>query len=73
MWDSFTTQPKLVVGHWLHALDRKQAAFRRGYDPSFPKELYQITDVLVKDKQITYKLRDLWGNQLPSGYYIRNY
>ena len=73
-WDNTTTKNqtvKLVVGDWVHALDRKQisAAFRWGYDPSFPRELYQISDVLVRDKQIVYKLTDLSGKQLPSGYY----
>ena len=53
----------------MHALDRKQTAFRRGYDPSLPKELYQIADVLVRDRHIAYRLRDLQGNQLLSAYY----
>ena len=62
---------KLAVGDWVNALDRKQmsTAFRRGYDLSFPKELYQISDVLEQDKQYFYKLTDLNGKQLPSGYY----
>ena len=72
-WDNATRRQtaKLAVGDWVHALDRKQtsAAFRRGYYPSFPKELYQISDVLVQDKQFVYKLTDLSGKQLPSGYY----
>ena len=73
-WDSAATRrqtAKLTVGDWVHALDRKQtsAAFRRGYDPSFPKELYQISNVLEQDKQYVYKLTDLSGRQLPSGYY----
>ena len=64
-WDNATRRQtaKLAVGDWVHALNRKQtsAAFRRGYDPSFPKELYQISDVLVQDKQFVYKLTDLSG------------
>ena len=55
----------------MHALERKKtsAAFWLGYDPSFPVELYQISDVLEQDKQYVYKLTDLSGKQLPSGYY----
>ena len=73
-WDNAAKRQtaKLVVGDWVHALDRKQtsaATFRRGYDPSFPRELYQISDVLQRDKQYVYKLSDLSGKQLPSGYY----
>ena len=72
-WDNATRRQtaKLAIGDWVHALDRKQmsVAFRRGYDPSFPKELYQISEVLEKDKQYVYKLTDLSGKLLPSGYY----
>ena len=57
-WDNATRRQtvKLAIGDWVHALDRKQtsAAFQRGYDPSFPKELYQISDVLEQDKQYVY-------------------
>ena len=72
-WDSGTDvkSAKLQIGEWVHLQDNRtdSDAFRRGYDPSFSKELYQIANVSVKDKQITYTLRDLGGNLLPSAYY----
>ena len=71
-WDNAASRKtaKLAIGDWVHALDRKPAsAFRRGYDPTFPRELYQISGVQEQDKQYVYKLLDLSGKQLPSGYY----
>ena len=74
-WDSGTdvASAKVQGGEWAHLQDNRKdgdsGAFCRGYHPLFSKELYQIAGVSVKDKQITYTLRDLGGNLLPSAYY----
>ena len=48
-WDTDPTTPKLAVGDWVHVAvsrHKNDTAFRRGYDPSFSSELYQIAKVI---------------------------
>ena len=83
-WDTDPAAPKLAVGDWVHvAISRHAAtAFRRGYDPSFSSELYQIAAVEATTTEAAaaaaaaaakypnvYKLRDLQGIDLKSVYY----
>ena len=83
-WDTGKV-PKLAVGDWVHmAVSRhKNDTFRRGYDPSFSTELYQIAQVIPPTTTtmttdtagssgkfpFAYKLKDLTGSDLTSVYY----
>ena len=42
-WDTKPNRPLLAVGDWVRIANRKCDVCKRGYDPTFSKELYYKT------------------------------
>ena len=67
-WDTTPNRPLLAVGDWVRIANRKRDVFKRGYDPTFSKELYYITKVNIRDGHITYSIVDINNESIPSEY-----
>ena len=67
-WDTNPRRPLLAVGDWVRIANRKRDVFKRGYDPTFSKELYYITKVNIRDGHITYSLANINNDNIPSEY-----
>ena len=67
-WDTKAHRPLLAVGDWVRIASRHREVFKRGYDPTFSKELYYISRVNIRDGHITYSLADINNKSIPSEY-----
>jgi hypothetical protein len=63
-----TSKPKLVIGDWVRISETKRN-FKKGYLPSWTRELFKIVNVLPTDPP-TYRIVDAADEPIQGKFYV---
>lgn len=61
-------KPKFKVGDRVR-LSKYRETFTRGYDPTHTEEIFIVSEILKSDYPITYRVKDLQGNEIKGSIY----
>ena len=64
----FSGKPKFKVGGWVRISKYKRKVFDKGYTPNWTEEIFVVDEIQHTDP-ITYKLKDLSGEEIQGSFY----
>ena len=65
---SLTQEAKLKIGDYVR-ISKARGAFERGYTPNWTIEIFIITDVLIDEKPVVYRVKDLAEEMIDGTFY----